>query len=77
MQPVVCEYPFSSSHFLSLILFQLPLSGRRFCYMDHVLKEGERFFAELERIGLEAMVAKKLNSVYVSGMSRDWLDRSW
>ena len=33
---------------------------RRFCYTDHVLKQGERFFAELEKIGLEGMVAKKL-----------------
>lgn len=46
---------------------------RRFCYTDHVLKQGERFFAELEKIGLEGMVAKKVDSVYVNGRSRDWL----
>ena len=38
-----------------------------------VVGEGERFFAEVERIGLEGMVAKKVNSVYASGRSRDWL----
>ena len=46
---------------------------RRFCYTDHVVGEGERFFAEVERIGLEGMVAKKIDSVYVSGRSSDWL----
>lgn len=46
---------------------------RRFCYTDHVLGQGERFFVELERIRLEGMVAKKVKSVYVSGRSRDWL----
>jgi bifunctional non-homologous end joining protein LigD len=46
---------------------------RRFCYTDHVLEQGERFFAELERIRLEGMIAKKVKSVYVSGRSRNWL----
>ena len=46
---------------------------RQFRYTDHVVGEGERFFAEVERIGLEGMVAKKVNSCYVSGKSRDWL----
>ena len=46
---------------------------RRFCFTDYVLGEGERFFAEVERIGLEGMVAKKIDSVYVSGRSGDWL----
>ena len=46
---------------------------RRFCYTDHVLGQGERFFAELERIGLEGMVAKKANSLYVGGRTREWL----
>lgn len=47
--------------------------GRRLCYTDHVIGQGERFFAEVERIGLEGMVAKKIDSVYVSGRSREWL----
>lgn len=46
---------------------------RHFRYTDHVVGEGERFFAEVDRIGLEGMVAKKVNSLYVSGRSRDWL----
>jgi bifunctional non-homologous end joining protein LigD len=46
---------------------------RRFCYTDHVVGEGERFFAEIEQIGLEGMVAKKVDSFYVSRRSRDWL----
>ena len=47
--------------------------GRRLRYTDHVIGQGERFFAEVERIGLEGMVAKKIDSVYVSGRSREWL----
>ena len=46
---------------------------RRLCYTDHIIGEGERFFAEVDRIGLEGMVAKRVNSLYVSGRSRDWL----
>ena len=46
---------------------------RRFYYTDHVVGEGERFFEEIERIGLEGMVAKKVDSFYVGGKSRDWL----
>jgi ATP-dependent DNA ligase len=42
-------------------------------YTDHVVGEGERFFAEIERIGLEGMVAKKVDSFYVGSRSRDWL----
>lgn len=40
-------------------LLKKVLKRRRFCYTDHVLGQGERFFAELEAIGLEGMVAKK------------------
>jgi ATP-dependent DNA ligase len=64
MQPKSCRRAFSSREWL----FE-----PRFCFTDHVLGEGERFFAEVERIGLEGMVAKKIDSVYVSGRSGDWL----
>lgn len=45
----------------------------RIRYTDHVLGEGEQFFEELERLGLEGMVAKKVGSLYVGGRTRVWL----
>jgi bifunctional non-homologous end joining protein LigD len=48
-------------------------ASQHFRYRDHIVGDGERFFAEVERIGLEGIVAKKVNSFYVSGRSRDWL----
>jgi bifunctional non-homologous end joining protein LigD len=42
-------------------------------YTDHVVGEGEQLFAALSKLGLEGMVAKKANSFYVGGRTRDWL----
>jgi bifunctional non-homologous end joining protein LigD len=48
------------------------LTGR-IRYTDHIIGEAERLFDELERRQLEGMVAKRCDSVYVSGRTRTWL----
>lgn len=45
----------------------------RLRYTDHVVGEGERLLVELEKKELEGMVAKRADSVYVSGRTRAWL----
>lgn len=42
-------------------------------YMDHVEQEGERFYHEVERMGLEGLVAKRADSPYRGGRSPAWL----
>ena len=42
-------------------------------YVDHIAQEGERLFAETERMGLEGLVAKKANAPYRAGRSASWL----
>lgn len=45
----------------------------RIRYTDHVLGEGETFFGELEKRGLEGMVAKRIDSCYRGGRTQAWL----
>jgi bifunctional non-homologous end joining protein LigD len=42
-------------------------------YTEHVLRDGEALFVELERRGLEGMVAKRVDSLYVGGRTQAWL----
>jgi bifunctional non-homologous end joining protein LigD len=42
-------------------------------FTNHVIGDGLHLFKELERMKLEGMVAKRLDSVYVSGRTRAWL----
>jgi bifunctional non-homologous end joining protein LigD len=42
-------------------------------YTEHVVEEGEQFFKELEKAKIEGMVAKRMDSLYVSGRTRAWL----
>lgn len=49
------------------------ITSARLRYTDHILAKGEEFFAKLEEVHPEGMVAKKKNSLYVSGKTRDWL----
>ena len=42
-------------------------------YTDHVAGEGEQLFAALSKLGLEGMIAKKADSPYVGGRTKDWL----
>ena len=42
-------------------------------YADHVEGDGEALWAEVQRRGLEGLVAKKADSIYRPGRSTDWL----
>ncbi len=42
-------------------------------YTDHVERDGEELFEEIERLELEGMVAKRADSPYRDGRSADWL----
>jgi bifunctional non-homologous end joining protein LigD len=45
----------------------------RLLFTDYVVREGKRLFAELEKQNLEGMVAKRADSFYTGGRTRDWL----
>jgi bifunctional non-homologous end joining protein LigD len=45
----------------------------RLRFTDHVIEQGLDLFAALEAQQLEGMVAKRADSLYVSGRSKDWL----
>lgn len=42
-------------------------------YADHVEGEGEQFFAESCRLGLEGIISKRRDRAYVAGRGYDWL----
>jgi len=42
-------------------------------YSDHIAERGEAMFRHLVGLGLEGVVAKRADSVYVGGRSRSWL----
>ena len=42
-------------------------------YSDHIPEKGEEMFRHLVGMGLEGVVAKRADSVYVGGRSRSWL----
>lgn len=42
-------------------------------YLDHIEKQGEAFFGQVERMGLEGIIAKKGDSPYKGGRSPVWL----
>jgi bifunctional non-homologous end joining protein LigD len=45
----------------------------RLRFTDHVLDQGLDLFAALEAQQLEGMVAKRVESLYIEGRSKDWL----
>ena len=51
--------------------FLPPLGRAR--YSDHIVATGKDFFAAASEHGLEGIVAKKANSRYTGGRSRDWM----
>jgi bifunctional non-homologous end joining protein LigD len=53
-------------------ILQKSMAGR-LRFTDHVLDRGLDLFAALEAQQLEGMIAKRADSVYVSGRSKDWL----
>lgn len=50
-----------------------PLKNTNVRYSDHVLEKGVRFFKEVKKLGLEGMMAKKIDSTYVGKRSSKWL----
>lgn len=42
-------------------------------YLDHIEQQGEAFYAQVERMGLEGIIAKKADSKYVGGRKPTWL----
>jgi bifunctional non-homologous end joining protein LigD len=42
-------------------------------FSEHVAAEGEAMFEQVERMGLEGIVAKRASSRYVTKRSRDWI----
>jgi bifunctional non-homologous end joining protein LigD len=55
-----------------LLRLLLPGSGP-LRYSDHVEREGEALYAEVSRLGLEGLMAKRADSRYQAGRSPDWL----
>lgn len=43
------------------------------CYCEHVEDKGKLFFNEAKKLGLEGIIAKKKDSIYLSKRSDDWL----
>jgi bifunctional non-homologous end joining protein LigD len=42
-------------------------------YADHVMAQGEAFYEEVRRLGLEGIMAKRADSPYVGGRSPHWV----
>jgi bifunctional non-homologous end joining protein LigD len=42
-------------------------------YSDHIVGRGEDFFREVEKLGLEGIIAKRIDSPYIQGRSGNWL----
>jgi bifunctional non-homologous end joining protein LigD len=84
---VVVYYAFDLLHLDGQDLMLMPLLLRkaqlkkllpkratsRIRYTDHVIGSGEPLFEGIEKLGLEGMVAKRIDSLYVGGRTRAWL----
>ena len=46
---------------------------KRICYCQHIGENGERLFAEADRLGLEGIIGKKADSLYRRGVTPDWV----
>src|SRR3989440_5294798 len=55
------------------LLQRLLKPQRRICYCQHIGENGERLFAEAERLGLEGIIAKKADSPYRRGRTPNWI----
>jgi len=84
---VVVYYAFDLLYLDAKDLTQTPLLSRkttlrkilpkkptkRIRYTDHIIGDGGPLFEELEKLNLEGMVAKRIDSLYVGGRTRAWL----
>jgi ATP-dependent DNA ligase len=55
------------------ILRKALLYDRRIRYTNHIIAKGESYFEKACRSNWEGIIAKRSDSRYVSGRSRDWL----
>jgi ATP-dependent DNA ligase len=55
------------------VLSEVLRGRKRIRYAEHVVESGERMFAEAEFLALEGIVAKRMASSYVAGVTPDWL----
>jgi bifunctional non-homologous end joining protein LigD len=55
------------------LLQKLLRTSERFRYSDHQVEHGKELFKLAEESGLEGMLAKRIDSRYVSGRSNSWL----
>ena len=55
-------------------LHDLMMPDRRIQYVDHVEETGRDMFAAVEQLALEGIVAKRADSRYQRGRSRDWVE---
>jgi bifunctional non-homologous end joining protein LigD len=55
------------------ILERILKPSRNIRYSDHIIGEGEKLFAEVAKVPLEGMIAKRLDRKYVQRRSTDWL----
>jgi bifunctional non-homologous end joining protein LigD len=55
-----------------LLKLLLPSAGP-LRYADHVETRGEDMYAAAQKLGLEGVIAKKADSTYTGGRSRDWI----
>lgn len=54
-------------------LKELLRRSKRVRYLNHIETEGERFFAAAAELELEGIVAKRADSPYPAGRTRNWL----
>lgn len=81
----VTYYVFDLLAFSGFDLRRLPLSERKALlrqmiprsgpvrFADHVPEQGEALFSEVEKLGVEGVVGKKLDSTYQGRRSSDWV----
>lgn len=43
------------------------------CYSSHIIGNGKKFFAEVQKLNLEGIVGKKIDSPYQQKRSEDWI----
>jgi bifunctional non-homologous end joining protein LigD len=55
-----------------LLQLVLPKAGP-IRFLDHIEEQGEAFYREVEKVGLEGMVAKRADSPYRGRRTADWL----
>jgi bifunctional non-homologous end joining protein LigD len=51
----------------------MPRDHPRIAYVDHIETEGEFLFKHAVSAGMEGVIAKRAESLYVAGRSREWL----